>query len=268
MSGPLVTIIIPSYNYGKFLQWAVESVLDQSYAFWECLIIDDGSVDDTSHIAGRLTAKDQRIKYYYKENGGLSSARNYGLSLSKGDFICFLDADDRLDNNKLADQLRCFEENPDADIVYGRAMFFENDDRSALFYNKAKTDRQIFSRLSGSGKKLLHDLVVNNITVVSAPLVRSSVFKKVGGFDESYRSYEDWHFWARCAFADMRFVYCESPAVCTYIRFGHESMMSDKRKLVLAGIQLRRFFSSRLSGLSGIYNFYRLLKLYLKLRLL
>lgn len=98
----LVSVIIPCYNQGEFLDETLKSVLSQTHTNWECIIVNDGSSDDTQEIAKKWTAKDDRFIYLDKENGGVSSSRNLGIEKAKGDFIQFLDADDLLADNKIA----------------------------------------------------------------------------------------------------------------------------------------------------------------------
>lgn len=106
----LVSIIMPLYNYGRFLEASVSSVLSQTYPSWELLIIDDCSTDDSFDIASRLAGKDTRIKTFkLDKNGGTSAARNKGLDEAKGEFIAFLDSDDQYDPNYLDSQLSNFE---------------------------------------------------------------------------------------------------------------------------------------------------------------
>jgi len=93
---PLISVIIPSYNVEKYLADACNSVIEQTYSKWEALIIDDGSTDKTSEIAKEYCNKNERFKYIYKENAGLSAARKTGIYNCKGEFIQFLDADDIL----------------------------------------------------------------------------------------------------------------------------------------------------------------------------
>jgi len=76
---PVISIIIPCYNYGHYLKETVESVLSQDFDSWECLIIDDGSTDSTFEVVKEFIQKDKRIQYHFKKNGGLSDARNYGF---------------------------------------------------------------------------------------------------------------------------------------------------------------------------------------------
>lgn len=98
---PLVSIIVPCYNQAQYLPEALQTVLEQTYQNWECIIVNDGSPDNTELVAKEWLAKDSRFKYIYKENGGLSSARNVGIENSKGEFILPLDADDKISNNYL-----------------------------------------------------------------------------------------------------------------------------------------------------------------------
>src|SRR6202012_5009940 len=99
----LVSVIIPCYNSEKYLKDCLNSVICQTYANIEILVIDDGSFDDTSKIVGSFA--DDRIKYFYKENGGHCSARNYGIRQSNDAFIAFLDSDDLWENRKIEKQM-------------------------------------------------------------------------------------------------------------------------------------------------------------------
>lgn len=97
----LVSVIVPCYNQGAFLNETLESVYKQIYSDWECIIVDDGSIDNTMETAQSWALKDNRFKYYYKQNSGVSSARNFGIGLAQGEFLQFLDADDVLDDRKI-----------------------------------------------------------------------------------------------------------------------------------------------------------------------
>src|SRR5690606_40203485 len=101
---PLVSIIVPCYNYGHYLLETLNSVKSQIFKDWECIIIDDGSTDPTAEVAREATRIDRRFRYYYQENKGLAAARNSGILRSRGEFIQFLDADDFISPNKLRSQ--------------------------------------------------------------------------------------------------------------------------------------------------------------------
>ena len=92
----LVSVIIPAYNAQMFIESCIDSILKQSYTNFEIVVVNDGSNDNTLNILETLAKKDERIKVYSKENGGVSSARNYGISKANGDFITFVDSDDGL----------------------------------------------------------------------------------------------------------------------------------------------------------------------------
>lgn len=89
---PFFTIILPTYNRASFISKAIQSVIDQEYGNWELIIVDDGSTDNTKEVV--LSYRDERIKYYWQENAGRSAARNNGVDVASGEYICFLDSDD------------------------------------------------------------------------------------------------------------------------------------------------------------------------------
>lgn len=95
MENPKISIIVPCYNQATYINRCLESVIIQDFENWECLLINDGSTDETESICLDWTQRDERFKYFFKENGGLSSARNLGMSKAEGNYIFFLDSDDR-----------------------------------------------------------------------------------------------------------------------------------------------------------------------------
>jgi glycosyltransferase involved in cell wall biosynthesis len=121
-----ISIIIPCYNQGQYLDETLQSVLEQTYSNWECIIVNDGSPDETEIVSQKWAAKDPRFNYLYKKNGGLSSARNAGLEIAIGDFIQFLDADDYLDCTKLELSINAVTYNNQYDIVITNFRMFES----------------------------------------------------------------------------------------------------------------------------------------------
>ena len=95
----MITVIIPIYNADKKIESMLKCLQNQSFTDFEVIMIDDGSTDDTSHICKKYAAEDTRYKYFYQQNKGVSAARNYGMQKAKGEYIAFVDADDRIDNN-------------------------------------------------------------------------------------------------------------------------------------------------------------------------
>lgn len=102
MNLPLISIIIPAYNTEKYIEECIKSIINQTYQNWECIIIDDGSQDNTNSIIKNWTDLDSRISLYYQDNQGVSKARNLGIDAAKGKYMCFIDVDDWVEPNFLA----------------------------------------------------------------------------------------------------------------------------------------------------------------------
>ena len=101
-----VSIITPCYNAAPYIETTISSVQQQTLSDWEMIIVDDGSTDNSAEIIRQIAQHDLRIKLTQKENGGSASARKLVLSIAQGEYIQFLDADDRLDKNKLQLQIK------------------------------------------------------------------------------------------------------------------------------------------------------------------
>lgn len=122
----MISIIIPVYNAEKYLDRCFESIYNQTYKFYEVIIVDDGSTDGSSLICKKWAEIDHRFNYYYKKNGGSASARNYGLNLVKGDYISFIDADDYVDIDFLYNMFNSMQSS-NADIVQCDFLETKND---------------------------------------------------------------------------------------------------------------------------------------------
>ena len=119
MTAPLITVLITTYNYGQFLEQAIDSVLSQDFPLdqVQILVVDDGSTDDTSEIVKQYGS---RIEYFYKPNGGQASALNFGFAKARGESVALLDADDLFLPDKLARVAEAFQKNPALGMVYHR----------------------------------------------------------------------------------------------------------------------------------------------------
>lgn len=243
ISKNLISVIVPCYNQAQYLDECLQSVLEQTYPNWECIIVSDGSPDNTEEIAHRWVEKDPRFKYFYKENGGLSSARNYGLEKAVGDFIQFLDCDDLLEKNKLKRSIQCFSET--IDIVVSGYRYFEDKEGPKF---KRILGRSNFlpevCLLPSDNIDLKKLFSLKNPFVVSAPVFRKKVFERVGLFSERLISLEDWEFNIRCALNEMIFLhsgYGEDDKVL--IRLHDESMMRNTKNMILANKNLRKILN-------------------------
>jgi glycosyltransferase involved in cell wall biosynthesis len=182
----LVTTIIPCYNQGQFLQETLESVYH--HTDWECIIVNDGSYDSTEEIALDWCKKDSRFIYFKKENGGLSSARNAGLQLSKGVYIQFLDSDDLLAPDKLFFSVKLFDADTTLDVVI--------TDYNMLDIKNSQIKPPIYNI---SNVHFNFDTIVNQWDIDFTIPIHCALFKKssMGNlqFNEILKAKEDWLFW-------------------------------------------------------------------------
>ena len=208
-----VSVIVPTRDYRRYLGRAIDSLRGQSHSDWQCVVVDDGSSDGTAELIRALAKSDRRITYSAQHaagpSTGPSAARNTGLAAASGEFVQFLDADDLLGPGKLQRQIDVFAEHPEADIVYGGVRYFTETDPDDGQNGVARSwiDGPIRRVVSGSGESVLAALVDDNIMVIEAPLIRRSLFERIGRFDPRIRRMEDWEFWLRCALAGASFVH-------------------------------------------------------------
>ncbi len=208
----LVSIIVPCYQQAHYLPEALQSVLEQSYSNWECIIVNDGSPDATEMVAQQWLEKDARFQYVYKENGGLSSARNTGISRAKGEFILALDADDILHSDYLKQTVPVLESNNQLAIVSCYRYFFINKKTNIIKEYKA----------SGSNYR---DLMFENQLMPSS-LFRKKCWEQVGGYDESMKKgFEDWEFWLNVTKRGWEFQFVQE--FLFYYRKAKKSMLVD-----------------------------------------
>ena len=123
-STPVISIIVPCYNQAEYLPETLNSVLAQTYSNWECVIVNDGSPDNTDTIAKGYLKKDNRIKYVYQENKGLATARNTGICNSIGEYILPLDADDLIAPTYIEKAIDRFSQFPETKLVYCKGHTF------------------------------------------------------------------------------------------------------------------------------------------------
>lgn len=230
---PLVSIIIPCYNQASFLNETFISISDQTYIHWEAIIIDDGSTDNTGAIAIDWCNKDGRFKYFYKANGGLSDARNFGISKALGQYIQFLDSDDLISPNKLLLQVASLEKNC-ADVSICTSEFFYDDNYHNRFINNYQLDQ--FPIQNASGCDLLPLFLTDNRFPVSSPLLRRQTIFEAGHFDTQLKSLEDWDYWFRILLLDKKFSLDFTDEPLTSIRIRNNSMSTNRTTMTVSRI--------------------------------
>jgi glycosyltransferase involved in cell wall biosynthesis len=202
---PLVSVVMPSYNYARFIREALDSLRAQTYADWECVVCDDGSTDDTEEVVARYIEREPRVRYVRQSNRRQAVAKNTALALARGRYVQFLDADDLIEPRKLERQVEFLEANPEADIVYGGVRFFHSERPEERLHSMFGENEPWMPEVSGRGREVLLLLLRNNIMVITSPLVRREVIDDVGPFDPVLPPVEDWDYWIRCALAGKRF---------------------------------------------------------------
>lgn len=179
----MISVIIPTYNRYSFLEKAVKSVLKQSLENFELLIVDDGSDDGTKELIQSFS--DERIRYFYQGNRGVSAARNKGIVESRGYLMAFLDSDDCWKEKKLEKQLK-FMKSTSSIISHTQELWY----RRGKILNQKKKHRKC------AGNLFEKSLEMCSISI-STVMVRKSLFDDVGLFDESLPACEDYDMWLR-----------------------------------------------------------------------
>jgi glycosyltransferase involved in cell wall biosynthesis len=213
-SNPLVSVVIPSFNYARYLTETIDSALAQSYPHIEVLVVDDGSSDDSLSVLARYG---DRIRYFSQERLGASVARNRGIAEARGEFIALLDSDDAWHPDKIAKQLVLFE-SARVGLVYSGLKYIDAD------------GNRLGESIDGLAGDVLLDLCLFTppgvLITGSSALVRKTCFDHVGLFDPAISSSSDWDMWRRLA-CQFDFAIVREPL--TSYRLHNASMRHDVR---------------------------------------
>jgi glycosyltransferase involved in cell wall biosynthesis len=213
---PQISVVVTCYNYGRYLEGCLRSVLDQTFQDLEIVVIDDGSTDDTPQVMARFAAV-PNLRYHRRENGGHASAKNLGIRESRGEFIAFMDADDLWGPDKLVKQIRLFA-NPRVGVVYSRGTVIDKTGKPIENVSTAKF-------LQPRAGQVTDWLFQDNFVWFSSAVVRRTCLETFGGLDESFEMGNDWDMWLRIS-TRFEFAYVDEPLVS--YRVGHEGQMSKK----------------------------------------
>jgi len=186
----LFSIVIPTYNRARLITTTLYSVLSQTYANFEIIVVDDGSTDNTSQVVGAI--KDKRISYYLKKNEERSAARNYGTLRAKGDYITFLDSDDIVGPNFLSEALKMIQQENHPEWFHLRYVIKDNERGSVIVSEKKiyTNDPDLNSRLFNDG---------NFISCIGVFLRQDIAHANLFGFDKRLTTSEDHELWMRIA---------------------------------------------------------------------
>lgn len=213
---PLISVIVPCYNQGVFLNDALQSIADQTYQYWECIIINDGSEDNTEKTAIEWTKKDTRYKYFYQQNRGLSAARNKGLQEATGEYIQFLDADDMIAADKFTASLK---KGGNANVIISNFRMFTNKEEG--YFKSAFTLHQeqfnFDAILSGWDEQFA--------IPIHCGLFKSYLFNDIR-FNASLKAREDWLMWLQIYQLTVETFFIDEPFAL--YRYSPGSMSQNK----------------------------------------
>jgi glycosyltransferase involved in cell wall biosynthesis len=225
---PLISVIISVYNGEKTIRETIESVLNQTFTDFELIVIDDGSQDATLEIVSSIP--DPRLKVFSHPNAGQAASNNWGLSLSTGEYIAFLDADDLWTPDKLEVQLKALQDNPQAAVALS---WTDHIDESGQFLRQGPHPSV---KGDAYGKLLLADFVGSG----SNPLIRRQALNEVGDFEVSLAPAADWDLWLRLAarydfvvvpFPQIFYRQCQNSVTTNVLRMEEVSLKTIERAL-------------------------------------
>ncbi len=212
----LVSVIIPAYNSSKTIEKTLQSVFEQDYEFIEIIVVNDGSTDTTEQVLSKYL---DRIKYIYQDNAGVSVARNKGYSISKGEFIQYLDADDLLAKGKLTTQIELLKNN-DAEVAYGDWIKFTESEH--VFKELEIVSREIQGRAE-------IELITDFWVPLAALLYKRTITEKIGSWNLKLPIIQDARYALDAALNKAAFIY--TPNVVAYYRAHDSGSLSTKNKL-------------------------------------
>lgn len=179
-----ISVIIPTYNRANFLHKTLSSILNQSIEVDEIIVVDDGSIDNTKEIISSY--KNDKIKYIYQENKGVSSARNMGIKTANNRWLCFLDSDDIWHEDKIEKQINFHKEN--------LHILFSHTDELWMFKNKIINQKKHQLKPEGF---CFEKNIPNTLIGASTVMINKKVLEEVGYFDETLIACEDYDLWLR-----------------------------------------------------------------------
>lgn len=235
-----ISVIIPAFNYARYLRDAIDSVLAQTYPALEVIVVDDGSTDDTPAV---LAAYGDRIRVIRQQNQGVSAARNSGIAAARGEYVAFLDADDLWQPAKLEAQMARFDADPSLGLVHCGAESFDGKGQTIHFWREGKQGRVAID-------------ILRLEPVIAAPgsniAVPKRVAEEIGGFDTRMTGSEDWDFYYRVA---ERYAIGFTPEALVRYRIhangAHHNIAEMEKGMLLA---LQKAFASSDPAVQSVRN--------------
>ena len=251
---PLVSVVIPAYNCADYIGDAINSILSQTYPNVEIIIIDDASTDETLSIVNNFAKKDNRIQVYSNKNNlGIGANRNYGIKLSKGEYICWQDADDISLPLRIEHQVEHLLEHPEVGVVGGYIQFFgPNQKKVVRKYEQDDIDlRAMIFRY--------------NPVAQPASMFRTEVYESVGYYDSNLRVSEDLEMFFRLGekykFGNVQEI------VLMYRQVQSSLTRTNLKKMEKESLRLRRYYSDnkayKFTIVDSLYNQFQQMSMFI-----
>lgn len=253
MNDIMVTVIVPVYNTAPYLPRCINSILCQSFQRIELLLIDDGSTDNSLDICNQYREKDQRIKVFHKENGGVCSARNKGLKEMQGDFFMFLDSDDAIEKNIIEDTMNCFMQYPQADmIVFGWKKIFVNKKNEEYL-----PTNEFISNMESATKELLTNYNGFGGGYPNKIWKTSAFHGSIPKYNETLFYFEDMEWMTRMFLAINSFACLNANGYLYYIRDDSTTYRNDNEERKEYGYHLSALqITANLKSYTRLYQWY------------
>lgn len=248
MNSPVVSIVIPVFNRSHYIGETLDSVIEQTYTNLECIVVDDGSTDDTEQLVKSYAKNDKRIKFHIRpqeKNKGASSCRNYGLEKAKGEYIQFLDSDDIISKDKIEHQVKLLEVNPLNSFATCKWGTFRDHINTAEIHQNLKAYHSFeepLELINALSKEICY-------FPIHAYLIRKSIILKAGAWNEYLSLNDDSEFMVR-VFVNSKKI-CFSDSAVAFYRLSTEDNLSS--------------FNDENKVLDAIYS-WELIENYLKIR--
>jgi glycosyltransferase involved in cell wall biosynthesis len=231
----LVSIIIPTYNRAHIIRETLDSILAQTYKNWECIIVDDGSIDNTDEILKEYHASDNRFQFYKRPNeynAGANGARNYGFKISKGEFVGWFDSDDIMDNDKINLSIECLL-NHDADLL----ICMNNK-------TKASFDKQLLNVRVVETTNFYKEYIINRISILTGDVIFKREKVENFEFDENLYKAQEFEFFTRVFNQHLKMFFTDSRL--WYHRESEDSISALTSKMNLKQVNSLIYLSSKL----------------------
>jgi glycosyltransferase involved in cell wall biosynthesis len=239
MKQPLVSIIITCFNQAHCIANTLKSVVAQTYTNWECIIVDDGSEDDSTEVIKEFIKDDTRFTYLFQDNQGVARARNKGFALATGCFINFMDGDDTFLPDKLKEQIQVFKDNPEIAVCICDHQFYSESNNKYTYFEFSKIETKPLEQFLYKWH--------NGITLpLHSPLYKRSIWNKDElPFPEDYKyRCEDWVFNVLVALKDLNY-YMLDKVLCSY-HIGDGNYTNNTKSLTAAAIKASLYLKPKL----------------------